>query len=81
MYAICRDTAIQDKLREELNGAPDAPSFDELTSLPYLDAVIRETLRVFAVVPGMHRVAEEDSVIPLSEPFIDATGKKHEQLL
>lgn len=57
------------------------PTYDELNSLPYLDAVIRETLRLWTPVPGTHRVATEDSVIPLSQPFVDLAGKKHERLL
>jgi hypothetical protein len=52
----------------------DSPSMDELSALPYLDAVVRETLRVHSPVPSTIRVAMEDDVIPLSTPFVDKNG-------
>ena len=36
--------------------------------LPYLDAIVRETLRVCPPVHGTIRVATEDDHIPVSEP-------------
>jgi hypothetical protein len=47
---------------------------DELNSLPYLDVVIRETLRVHAPVPATMRVAVQDDVVPLAKPFVDRKG-------
>lgn len=79
---MCRDPSIQTKLRDELiNVSTDMPTFDEINALPYLDAVVRETLRVYAPVPGMVRVASEDCHVPLAKPFIDTNGRKHDQLL
>ena len=43
---------VQDKLRREFTEARDAIgelSYDELDSLPYLDAVCRETLRLYVL--------------------------------
>lgn len=57
------------------------PTFDELNALPYLDAVMRETLRVYSPVPGTTRIAAKDSVIPLSKPFVDARGIVHQEIL
>ncbi len=37
--------------------------------LPYLDAVVRETLRLCPPVHGTIRVAIEDDRIPVSEPI------------
>jgi cytochrome P450 len=48
---------------------------EELSALPYLDAVVRETLRVHSPVPSTIRVAMEDDVIPLNTPFVDKNGK------
>ena len=51
----------------------------ELEALPYLDAVVRETLRIHAVVIGSDRVAVRDDVIPLEKPFVDKRGNvRHE---
>jgi len=47
---------------------------DELNALPYLDAVVRETLRVYPPVASTMRVATEDDVLPLSEPVKDRNG-------
>ena len=48
---------------------------DELSALSYLDAVVRETLRVHSPVPSTIRVAMEDDVIPLNTPFVDKNGQ------
>lgn len=47
---------------------------DELNALPYLDAVLRENLRLNPVVSAGTRTAEKDDVIPLSTPFVDRRG-------
>ena len=41
---------VQNKLRQEIREAKKSGelSYDELVALPYLDAVCRETLRVYA---------------------------------
>jgi cytochrome P450 len=49
---------------------------DELNALPYLDAVLRETLRVHAPVPGTARYAVEDDIVPLATPLIDRKGRE-----
>ncbi|KAG6892856.1 hypothetical protein C0992_012208, partial [Termitomyces sp. T32_za158] len=58
LIELCRNLEVQHKLREELKqfSAQD-PSFEELTNgLPYLDAVIRETLRLHPALPEANRV-------------------------
>lgn len=75
LYALTQNTSIQDKLREELLAVPtDMPSMEELNALPYLDSVIRETLRLHTPVTITARVAEKDDIIPLSEPVKDKYG-------
>lgn len=51
---------------------------DELNALPYLDAVVRETLRIHSPVPSTLRVAVKDDILPLSTPVTDKNGKVHE---
>lgn len=53
---------------------------DELNSLPYLDAVIRETLRFHTPIPATIRQATEDDVLPLQTPVVDKFGKVHHEL-
>lgn len=76
LYALSLRPDIQAKLRKELfTIQTDNPSMDELNSLPYLDAVIRETLRVHAPVPATIRVAIKDDIVPLGKPFVDKKGR------
>ena len=53
---------------------------DELNALPYLDGVVRETLRVHAPVPSTLRVAVEDDILPLTTPVTDRNGKVYESI-
>lgn len=75
---------IQDRLREELvNLSPslnDEPSMEELNALPYLDAVVKENLRLNNVVTGANREAQKDDVIPLATPFVDRTGVRRDSV-
>ncbi|KAI0828219.1 cytochrome P450 [Trametes gibbosa] len=76
LYALTQAFDVQKKLRDELFMIQtDTPTMDELNSLPYLDAVVRETLRIHSPVPTTIRVATKDDVIPVSEPFVDRFGK------
>jgi len=74
LYALSKHPEIQKKLREELMQEPEAPTYQQLDALPYLDAVVRETLRVFPVVTGTAREATKDDLIPLSKPITDQFG-------
>ena len=49
---------IQDNLRKELvdAGAPENLDYDVLDRLPYLEAICRETLRLFPPVRFLQRV-------------------------
>jgi Cytochrome P450 len=47
---------------------------EQLNSLPYLEGVVRESLRLYAPVSFTQRVANHDVVIPLQKPFTDKNG-------
>lgn len=53
---------------------------DELSALPYLDRVVRETLRYHSVVPGTVRIATQDDIIPVGTPYMDRHGKVHHSI-
>ena len=53
---------------------------DELNKMTYLDFVIREALRLHSPVSNTVRAPTRDTVIPLSEPFIDRHGVKRHEL-
>ncbi|KAI9059128.1 cytochrome P450 [Trametes sanguinea] len=76
LYALSKNLGAQKKLREELlTIGTDTPTMDELSALPYLDMVVRETLRLHAPVAMLFREARKDDAIPVSEPFTDRYGK------
>lgn len=82
IYYLTQNPEAQTKLRQELLSFPtDNPTMDELNSLPYLDCVTRESLRILPPVPSSMRVAMKDSIIPLSEPYTDTLGVVHDHLV
>lgn len=79
LFALTQDLRVQAKLRDELLTVDtDNPTMDKLNALPYLDMVVRETLRVHAPVPSTIRVAVKDDMLPLNTPVTDRTGRVHE---
>ncbi|EJD37728.1 cytochrome P450 [Auricularia subglabra TFB-10046 SS5] len=72
---------VQRKLRAELlDIGTDMPSLDELNSLPYLDHVARESLRLNGAVGYLGREVFEDDAIPLGAPMVDARGNTISQI-
>ncbi|KAK7051716.1 cytochrome P450 [Favolaschia claudopus] len=81
LYALSEHPLVQKALREELLSLPtDNPTMDELNALPYLEQVVRETMRVHAPAVFTQRIAVADDVLPLSKPYIDKDGKSHDSL-
>ncbi|KAI0370531.1 cytochrome P450 [Pilatotrama ljubarskyi] len=50
--------------------------YDVLVGLPYLDAVVRETLRLHPPTSFINRLATKDAVLPLQRPIRSATGSE-----
>ncbi|EIW75992.1 cytochrome P450 [Coniophora puteana RWD-64-598 SS2] len=83
LMSIAENPDIQARLREEIASlGTDTPTMDELSegSLPYLDAVVRESLRLHSPVPFAARKAARDDVIPLGTPYTDGRGRVHTEL-
>lgn len=82
LYALAKDPTIQTKLREELMAFPNSnPSSDDLHSLPYLDCVLKESLRRYSPAVILNRTALHDMVVPLGEPVVDKHGNPVHELL
>ncbi|KAJ7652788.1 cytochrome P450 [Mycena polygramma] len=81
LFALTQNIAVQTRLRAELKGvSTDNPTMDVLNALPYLDCVVRETLRLYPPVTATNRIAVKDDVIPLTEPCTDTRGTIHDTL-
>ncbi|KAH9063911.1 cytochrome P450 [Lactarius vividus] len=50
--------------------------YDVLMSLPYLDAVVRETLRVYPPSSLLSRTARQTTTLPLQIPVLSSTGEE-----
>ncbi|KZO98275.1 cytochrome P450 [Calocera viscosa TUFC12733] len=75
LLKLAENPHMQDKLRTELSLVPEeAPSMDVLNELPYLDMVIKESLRLCPPVPYTTRTAVHDDTLPLSRPVMDKNG-------
>lgn len=70
---------VQVKLREEIRQYfeenPVDSHYDGLLDLPYLDAVVREALRLYGPVSLLSRVCDEDTTLPLEYPIHTPAGK------
>ncbi|KAI0363609.1 cytochrome P450 [Pilatotrama ljubarskyi] len=79
-YNIALYPAIQEKLRNELlTVRTDHPTIEELSSLHYLDCVLREVIRLYPVLPSSLRIAMEDTTLPLGEP-VQINGQAHDRI-
>ena len=75
LYSLSQNKGAQTKLREEISNIfTDNPTMDDLNGLPYMDAVVREALRLYSPVMISQREAVKDDCIPLSKPFTDKKG-------
>lgn len=73
LHLLAQNPDIQERLRQEITEARARGgdlNYDDLTALPYLGAVIRETLRLFPSAPMTYRVARRDMILPLLKPIV-----------
>ncbi|KAF6760456.1 cytochrome P450 [Ephemerocybe angulata] len=83
LHLLCDHQEAQDKLREEITEAQKQHGrlqYDELVSLPYLDAICRETMRLHPPVPMLLREAYQDAILPVSKPVIGVDGTKMDKV-
>ncbi|KAL8590834.1 hypothetical protein ACOMHN_052185 [Nucella lapillus] len=64
LYAVARTPAVQHRLYQEVKGLTDQDiSSGALHSAPYLRAVLKESLRMYPVAPGLGRTLKKDAVL------------------
>ncbi|CAE6431984.1 unnamed protein product [Rhizoctonia solani] len=80
IHVLADHPDVQSKLREEVCEAHEMfgeeLDYDQLNSLPYLDAVCRESLRLYAPAMFLVRIAQEDWTIPLLYPGKSSDGQE-----
>ncbi|TDL24467.1 cytochrome P450 [Rickenella mellea] len=80
-HQLALDPKAQARLRQEIlqaykdNGNEDL-DYDTLMSLPYLDGIVRETLRVFPPIPFNLRITNKNVVLPLLWPIKGKDGNE-----
>jgi cytochrome P450 len=81
LFALAQDQRVRSELRDELLTVDtDNPTMDQLVALPYLDMVVRETMRLHPPVPVISKLAMKDDVLPLSAPIMDRKGRIHDTI-
>ena len=68
---------VQDKLLEEIGEASDDENiipYETLQNMPYLDAVIQETMRKHPVVPYLERLCTKDYQLPGHDYIVKKGG-------
>ncbi|KAI0676480.1 cytochrome P450 [Trametes maxima] len=67
--------------RPEDSADPQLSAFlERVTQLPYLDAVVRESLRLYAPITTTMRVANTADVIPVGAPVVDRRGRQFSEI-
>ncbi|QRV78706.1 cytochrome P450 family protein [Ceratobasidium sp. AG-Ba] len=65
---LSQNLEVQSRLRKELDTASPTASYDEIQSLPLLEAVCREILRLYPPAISLERRSSKDCVVPLRYP-------------
>jgi len=79
LWILSQRQDAQERLRLEIREARESQDdlgYDKLMGLPYLDAICRETLRLYPPLSIARRTTSQDSVLPLGTPVRGLNGKE-----
>ena len=65
IYRLALDQECQDKLYEEVKAFGGKYDYETIAKMPYLEACVAETLRIYNPVPAIGRMAAEDYTLGL----------------
>ncbi|KAN0081681.1 Cytochrome P450 [Tylopilus felleus] len=82
LFELARHPKIQSRLRDEIRNTEaivcargdSLLKVQDLEAMPYLDAVIKEGLRIHPSAPQSFRIALQDDILPLSKPILTESG-------
>ena len=89
LLELARNPKVQSRLRREIR-MMDATvkergnselTVTDLEGMPYLNAVIKEGLRLHPVEAQTLRIASQDDILPLSKPILTTSGKLIHEVL
>ncbi|KAK0430809.1 cytochrome P450 [Armillaria borealis] len=84
LYELSLHPEDQAKIRGEISqtklNAPGALTSNDYDSMLWLNACIKETLRLHPLAHCLFRESAQDDVLPLSEPIITSDGKSYSQI-
>ncbi|TRM60984.1 cytochrome P450 [Schizophyllum amplum] len=79
VHLLATHPDVQDRLRAEIRAARKEHgarmSYDQLETLPYLDALCRETLRLYPPIPQLLRKTRKDVVMPFGTSVTGVNGQ------
>ncbi|KAJ9056366.1 hypothetical protein DSO57_1033881 [Entomophthora muscae] len=66
-YYLSKHQDIQDKARQEVNdllkGEKRVPTADEIKAMPYIDCIIKESMRIVSTVPQLRRYCKDGKTL------------------
>ncbi|KAF7994760.1 hypothetical protein HCN44_004232 [Aphidius gifuensis] len=75
LYELAINPDIQSRLRNDINNALKKTNgiitYDMVTTLPYLDMIVHETLRKYPPLPFLDRIAADDYKVPGTNLIIE----------
>ncbi|KAJ3739149.1 cytochrome P450 [Lentinula detonsa] len=79
LYALTKSPKDQERIYQEIREMRELtgnqePSPQDLDSMNFFNAVIKEGLRLYPIVPNITREAQSDDVIPLEFPVTTVSG-------
>ncbi|KAI0089032.1 cytochrome P450, partial [Irpex rosettiformis] len=90
LWELAKHPKYQNHLREEIkqkreeiaerDGEGVDFKMEDLESMPFLQALLKEILRFHPIAYHLARSAAKDDIIPLSEPLVTATGEIIEEI-
>ncbi|KAL1716274.1 cytochrome P450 [Schizophyllum commune] len=79
LYLLAKHPDVQDRLRQQIRAAKETYgvlTYDELESLPLLDAILRETLRLYPPASQLLRKTVKDAILPFGKPVVGVDGRE-----